>query len=133
LALDTKIDARPRAWLTPVILVLLREERSYGCELMKRTIQFGFESINPGTVYRTLRQMEQEELCQSEWEISSSGPARRTYSITDKGVEYLDAWAKACKEYQSVLGSFSHAYTSNRSLRSSATPTEHDERHSSSS
>jgi PadR family transcriptional regulator PadR len=125
--LDPKIDARPRAWLTPVVLVLLSEERSYGYELMERVTQFGFEEINSGIVYRTLRQLEREGLCQSEWETVKGGPARRMYSITDEGVEYLDAWADACKQYQRVLGSFTEAYVSNRSLRSTTTSSEDKE------
>src|SRR5215207_8700384 len=84
LAAEQKIEARPRNWLTPVDLVLLREESSYGYELMERLEQqFGFEQISAGTLYRTLRRMEQEGLCKSEWETSEGGPARRMYSITE--------------------------------------------------
>jgi DNA-binding PadR family transcriptional regulator len=36
-----------------VVLVLLKEESSYGYELMERIDEeFGFEQINPGSVYR---------------------------------------------------------------------------------
>ena len=121
---ELRVDARPRRWLTPVALVILRAENSYGYELMERIQQFGFEEINAGTLYRTLRQMEREGLCTSEWEAGGSGPARRTYSITAEGVAYLDAWAKACKEYQQVLDSFAKAYTSNRSLCAPSEPGE---------
>jgi hypothetical protein len=51
--------------------------------------EFGFEQISAGTLYRTLRQTEKEGLCKSEWETSESGPARRMYSITEAGEEYL--------------------------------------------
>src|SRR5215212_169781 len=67
---EPKIEARPRNWITPVALVLLREESSYGYELMERLEQFDFEQIRAGTLYRTLRRMEQEGLCKSEWERS---------------------------------------------------------------
>ena len=64
-----KIEVRPKNWLTPVALVILREESSYGYELMDRIEEeFGFEPINPGSVYRALRQMEKEGLCRSEWD-----------------------------------------------------------------
>ena len=130
MAAEAKIDARPRKWLTPVALVILREENSYGYKLMERVTQFGFEEMSAGTLYRTLRQMEQEGLCISEWETAQGGPARRMYSVTQEGLAYLDAWAEACKQYQRVLSSFAQAYTSNRSLRSSS---EHDDEASSSS
>ncbi len=40
---EQKIEARPRNWLTPVALVILREESSYGYELVERLEEFGFE------------------------------------------------------------------------------------------
>src|SRR5215213_6497586 len=81
-----KIVVRPRNWLTPVALVILREENSYGYELMGRLEELGFEEINAGSLYRTLRQMEKEGLCKSEWDTSEGGgPARRIYYITEAG------------------------------------------------
>ena len=113
MAAEQKIEARPRNWLTPVALVLLREESSYGYELMELLEQqFGFEQISAGSLYQTLRRMEQQGLCKSEWETSEVGPARRMYSITEDGEEYLAAWAEACKQYQNVMDSFYQAYTS---------------------
>jgi PadR family transcriptional regulator, regulatory protein PadR len=109
---EPKIEARPQHWITPVALVLLREESSYGYELMERLEQFGFEQISAGTLYTTLRRMEQEGLCESGWERSEGGPARRMYSITESGEAYLAAWAQACKQYQNVMDCFYQAYTS---------------------
>jgi Fe2+ or Zn2+ uptake regulation protein len=74
LASGPDIKVRPRNWLTPVAIVLLREERSYGYQLMERlATDFDFEQVNAGTLYRTLRQMEKEGLCESEWETSKVG------------------------------------------------------------
>jgi PadR family transcriptional regulator PadR len=112
MAAQQKIEARPRNWLTPVTLVLLREESSYGYELMERLEEFGFEQISAGTLYRTLRRTEMDGLSKSEWETSAGGPARRMYSITESGEEYLAAWAQACEQYQNVMDSFARAYTS---------------------
>jgi PadR family transcriptional regulator, regulatory protein PadR len=106
-----KIEVRPRDWLTPVALVILREESSYGYELMERLEEFGFEHIRAQTVYRILRQMEKEGLCHSELEVSESGPARRIYAATDTGEAYLAAWAEGCKQYQNVMDCFYQAYT----------------------
>src|SRR5215211_7221267 len=113
MAAELKIEARPRNWLTPVALVLLKEESSYGYELMEGLEEeFSFEQISAGALYRTLRRMEQEGLCKSEWETSEGGAARRMYSITEDGESYLAAWAKACEQYQNVMDSFARAYTS---------------------
>jgi poly-beta-hydroxybutyrate-responsive repressor len=121
LAYEQKVVARPRNWLTPVALVILYEESSYGYELMERlATEFDFEQINAGTLYRTLRQMEKEGLCESEWEVSEgSGPARRMYAITEAGQAYLDAWLRACKKYRRVMDALSRAYTSRTTRRPS--------------
>src|SRR5215211_7062838 len=113
MAAQHKIEARPRTWLTPVALVLLKEESSYGYELMERLEEeFGFEQISVGTLYRTLRRTEKEGLCKSEWETSEAGAARRMYSITEEGESYLVAWARACEQYQNVMDSFARVYSS---------------------
>ena len=109
---EPKIEARPRNLITPVALVLLREESSSGYELMERLEQFSFEQISAGTLYKTLRRMEKEGLCKSAWERPEGGPARRMYSITESGEAYLAAWAQACKQYQNVMDCFYQAYTS---------------------
>jgi PadR family transcriptional regulator, regulatory protein PadR len=106
------IEVRPRNWLVPVILLTLRECTSYGYKLMEQAATFGFEAMNPGTLYRTLRHMERDGLCESEWDTTSGGgPARRVYSITDTGEAYLDFWAKALEQYQRNMDTFFRLYT----------------------
>jgi poly-beta-hydroxybutyrate-responsive repressor len=105
------VEARPRNWLVPVILLSLREWNSYGYELMERAAAFGFEAMNPGTLYRTLRQMEREGIVESTWETSRGGPARRMYSITDAGRAYLDFWARSLEQYQRTMETFFRLYT----------------------
>ena len=106
------IEARPRNWLVPVILVSLREWNSYGYRLMEQAAAFGFGAMNPGTLYRTLRHMERDGLCESAWDTSNgSGPARRVYSITDAGNAYLDLWARSLEQYQRNMDAFFRLYT----------------------
>jgi poly-beta-hydroxybutyrate-responsive repressor len=96
LAAEHTIEARPRNWLVPVILLTLRECTSYGYKLMEQAAAFGFVAMNPGTLYRTLRHMERDGLCESEWDTTNGGgPARRVYTITDAGEAYLDFWAES--------------------------------------
>jgi len=44
-------------WLVTVLLLMLRQWSSYGYELMEKMSTFGLTTMNPGTFYRTLRQM----------------------------------------------------------------------------
>ena len=84
---------------------------SYGYALIEQMARFGFEAMNPGTLYRTLRQMEKEGLCESEWETNEGGPARRIYSITDVGEAYLEFWVKSLEQYQRNVDAFFRLYT----------------------
>ena len=104
-------EDRPRNWLVQVVLLALREWNSYGYELMERAAAFGFEAMNPGTLYRTLRQMEKNGMVKSTWETSRGGPARRMYSITDAGEAYLDFWAEALEQYRRNMDTFFRLYT----------------------
>ena len=100
------IGGRPRNWLVPVILLSLREWNSYGYELMQRASMFGFEAMNPGTLYGTLRRMEKDGVVESSWKTSGGGPARRMYTITGSGNAHLDIWVKSLERYQQSMDDF---------------------------
>jgi PadR family transcriptional regulator PadR len=104
------IGCRPRNWLVPVILLSLREWNSYGYELMQRASTLGFEAMNPGTLYRTLRRMEKDGVVESSWETSGGGPARRMYAITGPGNAHLDIWVKSLERYQHSVDDFFELY-----------------------
>jgi poly-beta-hydroxybutyrate-responsive repressor len=71
----------------------------------------GLGLVDPATVYRTLRQLEREGLISSVWDSASSGPARRTYTLTDAGEEYLRVWAGQLEQYQHILNRFFDVYS----------------------
>src|SRR5947209_6961575 len=104
-------DAWSKNWLVPVVLLMLREWSSYGYELMEKMTTFGLAAMNPGTFYRTLRQMEKDGMVQSSWDTSEGGPARRVYSITEAGEAYLKFWAESLDQYQKMMDSFFRLYT----------------------
>src|SRR5919199_2248514 len=116
-----EIQARPRNWLEPAILLTLREWNSYGYKLMERLTALGFEAMNPGTMYRTLRRMEENGALTSKWETTGDGPARRVYSLTQAGEAYLDWWANALTQYQQVMNTFFGLYTRGRRRRTNET------------
>ena len=110
-----RIEVWPRNWLVPVTLLTLRDCASYGYKLMEQTAKFGFGAMNPGTFYRTLRHMEKDGLCKSEWDTSSGpGPARRVYTITDAGEAYLGFWIEALEQYRRNMDAFFSLYTGGR-------------------
>jgi poly-beta-hydroxybutyrate-responsive repressor len=104
-------EAWSKNWLVPVLLLMLREWSSYGYELMEKMSTFGLAAMNPGTFYRTLRQMEKEGMVSSSWDTSEGGPARRVYSITEAGEAYLKYWAESLDQYQRMMDTFFRLYT----------------------
>jgi len=104
-------EAWSKNWLVPVLLLMLRQWSSYGYELMEKMSNFGLAAMNPGTFYRTLRQMEKDGMVSSSWDTSEGGPARRVYSITDAGEAYLNYWAQSLNQYQRMMDTFFHIYT----------------------
>ena len=103
-------DAWSRSWCVPVILLMLRRWNSYGYELMEKLTAFGLQTMNPGTFYRTLRQMEKDGMVSSSWDTSATGPARRIYSITEVGEAYLKIWAESLDQYQKMMNAFFEHY-----------------------
>jgi DNA-binding PadR family transcriptional regulator len=65
---------------------------------------------DPGTLYRTLRTLEEDGLVRSAWETADPGPARRVYEVTDQGIQYLHAWAVSIRGTRAQLGRFLDEY-----------------------
>jgi len=103
-------EAWSKNWLVPVLLLMLREWSSYGYELMEKMAAFGLTTMNAGTFYRTLRQMEKDGMVSSNWDTSEEGPARRVYSITEAGENYLKFWASSLEHYQKMMSMFFQIY-----------------------
>lgn len=109
-----EVHGHPRSWVQPFLLLSLDQWQSHGYELIRRLTFFGFEAVDPGSVYRTLRQLERDGLLESDWDTASGGPARRRYSLTDAGRIYLDGWAGALRGYQHMLDAFFNTYPETR-------------------
>ncbi len=101
----------PKNLMIPMLLLLLKDWNAHGYELMQKLTVFGFESVDKGNFYRILRQLEKDDLVNSEWDTTSSGPAKRIYSITKAGENYLDIWAGTLGQYQKMLDQFFNMYS----------------------
>jgi PadR family transcriptional regulator PadR len=90
-AADPAALSLPRNYLRPCLLLLLAEGTGHGYELLEQVHRLGLAKADPAGVYRCLRAMDEEGLVRSHWQPSMSGPARRTYAITDEGTARLAA------------------------------------------
>ena len=103
--------SRVPGFIQPWLLLLLLQKPSHGYELMERLIENEeVPCADPGLLYRTLRQLEEDGLVRSEWDTEGSGPARRLYEVTPDGVEYLHAWAVRVRETRGRLERFLSDY-----------------------
>lgn len=87
---------RSGRFLEACLLCLLKEEESYGYNLMENLSDFGFieDEVDISTIYRRLRAIEKEGLVSSSWRESDVGPKKRIYTITDLGSEELADWIR---------------------------------------
>lgn len=99
-----------RNWLVPYLLLILRNWTLHGYDLMSRLADFGIKTIDHGTIYRTLRQLEKDGHVESAWQNSETGPARRMYCITGAGIDFLENWFDTMNFYQGLVNNFIDFY-----------------------
>jgi PadR family transcriptional regulator, regulatory protein PadR len=103
--------SRMRGFVQPRLLLQLLKKPAHGYELMEALGAAADEPVpDPGTLYRTLRSLEEDGLVRSAWETGDSGPARRVYELTDQGIEYLHAWAASIRGTRAQLDRFLAEY-----------------------
>jgi poly-beta-hydroxybutyrate-responsive repressor len=82
-------------FVEPVLLLLLKKKgQSYGYELASdlRNYAVTDAEIEVSALYRTLRQLEQNDCVTSKWDVEGNGPARRLYALTPRGEQHLEEW-----------------------------------------
>ena len=102
--------ALPKSFLRPCVLLLLREQPAHGYDLLQRLAPFGIGGHDPGGLYRALRALERDGLVRSGWEASQSGPDRRIYELTRRGMEELHRNARALEATRGALDTFLSRY-----------------------
>ena len=87
--------------IRPWLLLLLLENDAHGYELLEKLKRNeNISGIDPGFLYRTLRQFEQGGIVRSRWDEEGQGPARRVYTITDEGSFVSPRVGRACADDQ---------------------------------
>lgn len=95
-------------YLQPSLLLALHLKPSYGYDLLGKIMEFGFMDgdVDPGTIYRHLRRLEDDKFVSSKWDTTGSGPARRFYEITPEGEVLLGNWMMFMERNYNNLGNF---------------------------
>lgn len=82
-------------FVEPLVLYLLKKHgKTHGYELVGALQDHALtdSTVEPGALYRTLRRLEENSFVVSSWDVSSAGPARRVYELTEAGEEHLLEW-----------------------------------------
>ena len=93
------------------ILLFLAKEDFYGASLLN-TIQrdLALDSMDSPVIYRTLRDLEAEGSVESYWETNITGPARKWYKITSKGLDKLENLKEDIEMRRKVFDNFIEIY-----------------------
>jgi PadR family transcriptional regulator, regulatory protein PadR len=94
-----------RALIETALLMALIEENGHGYALIERVQQLvgNQVSVDPGSVYRILRSLEEAGMVSSTWEAGAAGPQRRTYTVGPSGRDLLAAWARLLADRGNAL------------------------------
>ena len=113
-------ESKVRGFTQARLLLKISQKPAYGYELLDVLNQDDQSTLDPGGLYRALRTMEEDGLVLSSWDTSGGGPARRIYTLTDRGFEYLDAWAVNIRKTSQSLNDFLMEYESKLKEKRSA-------------
>lgn len=84
----------------------------HGYGVIKRIEELseGRHKIKSGTMYTTLRRMEEKGLLRSDWKKSDTGPDKRVYRITEEGRGHLKSWLEMIKERKRMMEKMTSFY-----------------------
>ena len=92
------------ALVEPALLTLIAQSPRHGYSLLSELELLGLEPLHPSVVYRTLRQMEDLEWIESEWDTDNNqGPPRRLYRLTRIGEGALLTWQEELVKAQDSI------------------------------
>lgn len=95
-------------FVQPALLAIVSQGPCHGYSILRELAQSGlFAACPPDTagVYRILKNMEREGSLVSHWDSPETGPARKLYTITERGRLCLQTWRETLIRHQKFLAS----------------------------
>jgi PadR family transcriptional regulator, regulatory protein PadR len=94
-----------RSVLEVAILSSLADSTAHGYNLVDQieTLTGDLVCIDPGSMYRLLRALEEDGLVSSSWQTPEAGPSRRVYEISERGIEALEMMARSLSERAAAM------------------------------
>lgn len=89
------------------VLALLQGRERYGYDLVTELAEAGLLA-SEGTIYPLLSRLRKDELVETTWQESPTGPPRRYYALTPQGAralaDFRSAWAEFKNSVDDILG-----------------------------
>lgn len=104
----------PAQWLRGplplcVLSIIAAEQPVHGYGITRTLEAAGLGTIGGGTLYPLLGRLERDGLVRTDWVPGDGGPARKTYAITEIGVDRLSldvaAWSRFAEATATLLAS----------------------------
>ena len=97
----------PRGDVPALILAVLREQPSHGYAIARAVERRSADvlQMREGSLYPALRVLEQSGYIVGSWESPAKGPARKVYTITDRGKRELAKRVRRWEAYVTAVGS----------------------------
>ncbi len=106
-----EVRAPVARFVEPAALIALRDAPGHGYELADDIgLLLGVARVDYGNLYRMLRRMEEEGLVASTWDAAREGRSKRTYELTDEGLDLLRAWVAALERTRDRIGAVLDRY-----------------------
>lgn len=95
-------------FVQPALLAIVAKGPCHGYSILRELAVSGlFEQLPPDTagIYRILKNMERDGSLVSHWDSPANGPARKLYTITERGLACLQTWKETLARHQKFLTS----------------------------
>lgn len=85
------------------ILEIIQKRETYAYEISKQLEKYGFGLISEGTIYPIILRLQKNELVKATLKDSNSGPKRKYYHLTEKGVSELNQFKDNWRELENAV------------------------------
>lgn len=85
------------------ILKVISKKETYGYEISEMLHEYGFSDISEGTIYPMLLRLEKNGLITAQYKASPVGPKRKYFSITERGIEEIQAFYASFSELEGAI------------------------------